>query len=56
VDAEANQRSGSGEKSSNIIRETNRCPEEICRADEETSITDEEAIGDGKEPKGQVNT
>jgi hypothetical protein len=26
--------------------------EEICRADEETSITSEEAIGDGEEPKG----
>jgi hypothetical protein len=55
VGAEANQRSGSCEKNSNIIRETSRHPEEICRADEETNITDEEAIGDGEEPKGQVN-
>jgi hypothetical protein len=55
VGAQANQRSGSCEKNSDIIRETSRHPEEICRTDEETSITDEEAIGDGEEPKGQVN-
>jgi hypothetical protein len=55
VGAEANQRSGSCEKNSDIIRETSRHPEEICRADKETSITDEEATGDGEEPKGQVN-
>jgi hypothetical protein len=56
VEAEANQRSRSGEKNSDIIRETSRRPEEICRADEETSITGEEAIGDGEEPKAQVDT
>jgi hypothetical protein len=56
VGAEANQRSGSGEKNSDIIRETSRCPEEMYRANEETSITGEEAIGDGEEPKGQVDT
>jgi hypothetical protein len=38
-----------------IIRETNRCLEEICKADKETIITNEEAIRDGEEPKGQVN-
>jgi hypothetical protein len=38
VGAEANQRSGSGEKNSDIIRETSRRPEEICKADEETNI------------------
>jgi hypothetical protein len=54
--AEANQRSRSGEKNSDIIRETSRRPEEICMADEETNITNEEAIGDGKEPKAQVDT
>jgi hypothetical protein len=43
-------------KNSDIIKETSRCPEEIYRADEETSITGEEAIGDGEEPKGQVDT
>jgi hypothetical protein len=53
--AEANQRSGSGKQNSNIIRETSRRPEEICKADKKTSITGEEAIGDGEEPKGQVN-
>jgi hypothetical protein len=42
-------------KNGNIIKETSRHPEEICKADEETSITGEEAIGDGEEPKGQVN-
>jgi hypothetical protein len=56
VGAEANQRSRSGEKNSDIIRETSRCPEEICRADEETSITGKEAIEDGEEPKAQVDT
>jgi hypothetical protein len=54
--AEANQKSRSGKKNSDIIRETSRRPKEICRADEETSITGEEAIGDGKEPKAQVDT
>jgi hypothetical protein len=56
VGAEANQKSRSGEKNCDIIRETNRHPEEICRADEETNITGEEAIGDGEEPKVQVDT
>jgi hypothetical protein len=54
--AKANQKSRSGKKNSDIIKETNRRPEEICMADEETNITGEEAIRDGKEPKAQVNT
>ena len=52
VGAEANQRSGSGKKNSDIIRETNRRLEQIYMVNEKTSIIDEEAIGDGKEPKG----
>jgi hypothetical protein len=56
VGAEANQKSRSDEKNSDIIRETSRRLEEICRANEETNITGEEAIRNGEEPKGQVDT
>jgi hypothetical protein len=38
-----------------MTRKKIKVPKAICRADEETSITDEEAIGDGEEPKGQVD-
>jgi hypothetical protein len=43
-------------KNSNIIKESSRRLEEICRADDETNITSEKAIKDGKEPKEQVDT
>jgi hypothetical protein len=54
VGDEINERSRSSEENSGIIRETRRHLEEICRADKETSITSEEAIGDGEEPEGEV--
>ena len=54
--AEANQRNKNEEKNSDIIRETSRRVEEICKANEEINITNEEAIRDDKEPKRQVDT